>query len=356
MRHRSHRRRRAAAAAIALSTLAVSAPLVAYASDGPSAAQHGSESATAAAPAPSIERLFGADRYETAAAVSADVFEAGTITAFVASGRDFPDALSAAPVSGLMNGPVLLTQPGWLPPATAREVAALKLDSVFVVGGPGAVSDTVLTQLDPLTAEGSFRMGGRNRYETAATMASWLKLEFPHVVYLASGDDYPDALTGAAAAGSAHDPVLLTGRDTLPVETAAALKRFAPSTVVALGGTGAVSDAVLDRAAAATGTQTGTDRFAGSTRYDTAVEVSRNTFAAGVPVVYIASGESFADALAGAAAGGSLGGPVLLTPPEEMPASAITELTRLAPARVIVLGGPTVVSETVVTQIEDALL
>lgn len=311
-----------------------------------------------AAPRPqtTIERIFGADRYETAAAVSADAFpRTGVITAFVASGVDFPDALASAAVAGSMDGPVLLTKPGYLPAASAREITALSVDSVFVTGGPGAVSDGVLHQLESLTG-GAFRFGGADRYATAAALLPWWMLEFPDVVFLASGADYPDALSGAAAGGHLDVPVLLAAPDRLPAETVAALGRLAPSRVIALGGTGSISDAVLESARRAAGDGATAERRGGATRYDTAVSVSQGTFAdPGVPVVYVASGEDFADALAGAAAGGSIGGPVLLTPPDEAPAAVLAEIRRLAPERVVILGGTSVVSERVATQIAAAV-
>ncbi|QNA92284.1 MULTISPECIES: cell wall-binding repeat-containing protein [unclassified Microbacterium] len=344
----SPRSRRRSFTVVLTLALAVATPLAA----------HPAASATTAAQT-SVERIFGTDRYETAAAVSADAFSrGGVITAFVASGVDFPDALSAAATAGLMDGPVLLTKPGYLPAVTAQEVDALELDSVFVTGGTGAVSDTVLRQLEPLTAEGSFRFGGADRYATAAAMLPWWTLEFPDTVFLASGADYPDALSGAAAAGFLHSPVLLTAPDALPAQTADALRRLAPSTVIALGGTGSLSDAVLESARLATGVDDATtERRGGQTRYDTAVSVSQGTFATGarVPIVYVASGENFADALAGAAAGGSLGGPVLLTPAQDAPAAVLAELRRLDPQRVVILGGPSVISDHVATQIAAAL-
>ncbi|MFD5215738.1 cell wall-binding repeat-containing protein, partial [Microbacterium sp. NPDC058345] len=76
--------------------------------------------------------------------------------------------------------------------------------------------------------------------------------------------------------------------------------------------------------------------------------VSKASFPeSGVPVVYVANGMDFPDALAGAAAAGTLGGPVLLTSQSALPSSVKSELSRLAPKRVVVLGGTGVVSATV---------
>src|SRR4029077_18815294 len=77
--------------------------------------------------------------------------------------------------------------------------------------------------------------------------------------------------------------------------------------------------------------------------------MSAATFEAGAPIAYVAVGTNFADALAGAAAAGHAGAPVLLVAPTSIPAPIATELSRLAPAAITVLGGPSVVASSVVT-------
>lgn len=303
----------------------------------------------------SVERQYGADRYETAVQVSQSAFPyEGVNTAFVASGRNFPDALAAAAAAGALGGPVLLTQPGSVGQSTIDEIDALNPEYLIVAGGTGVVSNTVYNELAAYATVDRYRAAGQNRYDTAGLISTlW---DSTGVVYLASGTDYPDALAGAAAASGEGAPVLLATRDRLPAETAAALKYHAPSKLVVLGGSGALSEKVVSQAkAAAGGSVVLTYRLFGSSRYDTAVEISRVTFSPRVLVVYIASGMSFADALAGAAAAGNLGGPVLLTMPTSISPATIAEIKRLDPVRVVVLGGPSVVTDAVYQQIEDAL-
>ena len=90
----------------------------------------------------------------------------------------------------------------------------------------------------------------------------------------------------------------------------------------------------------------GLSRWAGLDRYGTAAAVAA-TYPAGVPVAYVASGLGFADALAGAPAAARDGGPLLLVRPDAIPAATATELARLRPGRIVVLGGPASVSEAV---------
>ena len=93
-------------------------------------------------------------------------------------------------------------------------------------------------------------------------------------------------------------------------------------------------------------------RLGGADRYATAVAVSAATYSPGVSVVYLASGTGFADALAGAPAAGMQAGPVLLVTPTSIPAVVATELTRLHPARIVILGGTGAVSAAVQTAID----
>ena len=93
------------------------------------------------------------------------------------------------------------------------------------------------------------------------------------------------------------------------------------------------------------------ERYAGSDRYATAAVVSANTFSPGVPVAYVAVGSDFPDALAGVPAAIRRGGPILLTRTTSIPAATASELSRLNPAEIVVLGGTAAVSSTVESQL-----
>ena len=186
---------------------------------------------------------------------------------------------------------------------------------------------------------------GEDRYATAVELsfAAFTNeaIDPVHTVYVASGEAFPDALSAGAAAAVAPDgggPVLLTRRDTLPDVTKAELDRLDPTRIVLVGGTSAVSNTVKDALEAYA-----TDpvvRLHGQTRFDTSAAISFATFSVGVPVAYVATGvHSFADALAGSAAAGSQGGPVLLVDHHNIPSAIASELDRLNPAKIVVLGG-----------------
>lgn len=88
----------------------------------------------------------------------------------------------------------------------------------------------------------------------------------------------------------------------------------------------------------------------GSDRYGTSSAISAATYPTGVPVVFLASGENFPDALTGAPVAAAAGGPLLLTPSSSLPAAIRDELARLSPHRLVVLGGVGVIDHNVVNQ------
>jgi spore germination protein YaaH/putative cell wall-binding protein len=299
-----------------------------------------------------VSRLGGADRYATAAAVSAATFGPGVPVAYIATGQNFPDALAGAAAAGHKGGPLLLTTRDGLPAATAAELARLKPAKIVVLGSSAVVSTAVATALKSYTAGTVSRLGGADRYATAALISAATFAPGVPVAYLATGQNFPDALAGAAAAGHKGGPLLLVTKDALPAAIKAELARLKPAKIVILGSGAVVSAAVATAADAYT---TGSvSRLGGTDRYATAAAVSAATFGPGVPVAYIATGQNFPDALAGAAAAGFKGGPLLLVTTDALPAVVAAELARLEPARIVVLGATSVVSGAVALAAETA--
>ena len=295
-------------------------------------------------------RLAGADRYATAAAVSSNFFAVGPPVAFIATGANFPDALSASPAAALARGPVLLTQKDSLPQATVDELLRLRPASIVVVGGSGVVSDQVVAQLAAYSPGGVTRLAGGDRFATAAAISSAFFGPGGSVVYLATGANFPDALSAGTAAAGAGAPVLLVTRDGVPAATAAELSRLRPQRIVVVGGAGVVGDIVLARLASYTSGSV--SRIAGPDRYATAVAVSAAIFDADAPVeVLVATGANFPDAVAGAAAAGVQRAPLLLVAPTALPSSVASELQRLSAPNTWLLGATGAISDSVRDQI-----
>ncbi len=273
----------------------------------------------------SVVRYGGADRFATAAAVSAATYPAGADAVFVATGSDFPDAVAAGSPAALADAPILLVLKDVVPSATKSELSRLKPTTIFVVGGEAVVSASVASQLDAYASGSVVRLAGTDRFKTAAAIS---KARFPtaSTVYVAIAFNFPDALAGSVAAALDNAPVLLVGKDTVPSATTGELNRLSPNKIVILGGTGVVSPSVESALGAYATTVT---RLAGADRFSTARAISQASFGAGHLDAFVATGENFPDALVGGAAGGNIGAPILLVTKYRVPSATAAEISRL---------------------------
>lgn len=193
------------------------------------------------------------------------------------------------------------------------------------------------------------RLAGSSRYGTAAAVSKRFFAPDRPVVFVVTGADFPDGLAAGPAGARLNGPVLFTGRDSVPGSTGAELRRLRPARIVVVGGPGVVSESVRrDLSAFTTGSVT---RVAGTDRYATAAALSRTTHPRGSTIAYVASGAAFPDARSGGAAAGVQNAPMLLTGAASLPASTRAELERLAPERIMLIGGTGAVSTSVANQL-----
>jgi putative cell wall-binding protein len=195
----------------------------------------------AAASGVTVRRIAGTDRYETMAAISADAFPAGPSVVYLTSGGSFGDTLAAGAAAAGRRAPLLLTAPGSLPSATARELRRLAPGSVVIVGGTGAVSSAVEAQVQGLGLPVR-RISGSDRYRTAVGVAEELPSSRSFIV--ASGDGFADGLAGIPLAGATGAPLLLVDRSDVAPSVTDLLRSRGASSVLLLGGTSAISDAI----------------------------------------------------------------------------------------------------------------
>jgi putative cell wall-binding protein len=198
------------------------------------------------------------------------------------------------------------------------------------------------------------RLGGADRYGVAVSASELVShgAAVP-VVYLAPGAGGVDALAAGPAAARDGGTILYTGPKSLPQAVADELARLAPARVVAVGGTSSIGNAVLQQVTGLLGPGTVVERVSGKNAYATAAALSARSFpTAGVDAVVVASAGDFFGAVAAGPAAALLGAPLLLATRDSLPRETATELRRLAPGRVIVVGGTASVSQAVLGAID----
>ncbi|MBN2840086.1 MAG: cell wall-binding repeat-containing protein [Coriobacteriia bacterium] len=310
-------------------------------------------------PEPDPDRLSGDDRYLTAMAIVADTFGEAE-AAVVASGENFPDALSASGLAGALGGPLVLVRRDSIPAGLITQLTGLGVRDVYLVGGEGVISPAVAGLF---TGAGFTvkRVAGDDRYETSSAIAYEIAdirgVRFGDDAFVARGDDFPDALAVAPLAAGSSRPILLTRTGDLPPVIAGTITDLGLESLSIAGGTGAVSEDVEEDLEAIA---LHVSRLAGGDRYATAVAVAHWGVYAGLASwdhVGIASGTNFPDALAGGIASGRHGGVLLLTAPTALSPATAARLTSEAGkvSKAVVYGGPGAVTENVRSAIATAL-
>jgi putative cell wall-binding protein len=201
-----------------------------------------------------VERISGADRYATSAAIAREIDEHidvdETTPVFVVSGASYADALAVGPAAFAAPGVVLLVSPTQVPSEITRVVRSLGLGSGLAVGGPAAVSNSVLDSLGSAGMPTVRAVGGTDRYATAASFATfgeqrgWLD---GREMGLAVGTNFADALAAGPAMGRARGAVVLSQPTALPRATASAIsvRKARIDSINVYGGPNAVGSRVL---------------------------------------------------------------------------------------------------------------
>jgi putative cell wall-binding protein len=294
-------------------------------------------------------RLGGANRYATAAVVSRTGYAPNVPAAFITTGENFPDALAGAPAAATLRAPLLLVQGNRIPAETAGELSRLRPQRIYVLGSAGVVSDAVLEGLRSYTPSRRVdRLAGPDRYATAAQISEAIFSGGAPMAFIATGQNFPDALAAGPAAAVNASPVLLTQYGELPAATAAELRRLQPKEIVILGSAAGAVSAQVETALRAFSPKV--TRVAGPDRYATAAAIVGRFFPSASDV-FLATGRNFPDALAGSAYAGRDRRPLLLTATAELTAPTRGQLARLDPARTWLLGSSAVVGDAVVSEL-----
>jgi len=188
----------------------------------------------------SITRFAGTDRYDTSAQIANYVGVNNGI--IIATGTDFPDALSVAPISAMKSMPILLSQKSGLDPNMSAFIKDKNIPVSYIIGGTGVLDSSMDASLP-----NSKRLSGNDRFGTNLSINNQFATDLSfHTVYLATGLDFPDALSGSALAAKNNAPIILTDKASISTDIINLMKNKNVKQVVILGGTGVVSQAVED--------------------------------------------------------------------------------------------------------------
>jgi putative cell wall-binding protein len=277
-------------------------------------------------------RIAGQDRFQTATAIS-EKFNSGTVQdVIITSGNNFPDALSASVLAKKLNAPILLVSSTAADSTAAFGYITQHLSpsgTVHIIGGTGVIGKDFETQLTGMGYQNVERIGGADRFATDILIAQKLTVDKNTPVVIASGENFPDALSISSIASSKGWPILLVGKDYLPQAIQDYLANEQPSNVYIVGGTGVVSEDVESQVQSLV-TGASIQRLAGQDRLETNALIIQ-TFTPSPKNIYFATGYDFADALAGSVLAAKTGDPIVLVDPSSstLPPKIVSYFTNL---------------------------
>ncbi len=265
-----------------------------------------------------VERIGGADRTETSLKVLEKL--GGVKKTYLVNGYQFSDALSIAPVAAANNEGIVLATRGSLDASLSKQ----GINEVTLVGGENSISSSVEKSL--ASKFKTKRIAGTDRYKTSEMIVeSTGKKE----VGVATGKDFPDALSSGAFLAKKNLPLLLVNGKT---------QTSLPQGLKGLYTFGGKSSVANDFG----------KRIAGANRYETSEKIAEEFGKS--DVVVLASGTNFADALAAAPLAKKMNAPIVLVKKDSLSENA-KKLVKEA-KKVYVVGGENTISNKLVDEIK----
>jgi putative cell wall-binding protein len=187
-----------------------------------------------------VMRIGGSDRYETNQKIVDNLNVDKGSTVILASADGFADALSVSSIAALKGYPILLSGKDSLPANVVSDITNIHPAHLYIMGGTGVLSTNIEEQIKNINANIKIsRLSGNNRYETSMKIVDFFK-STGDTVTVASGTDFPDALSGALLAARKKSAILLVDNMDLTKQKDL-LKKNSINNIVIFGGEGAVN-------------------------------------------------------------------------------------------------------------------
>lgn len=302
--------------------------------------------ATPTDPPKPLTRLAGFDRYDTAAAIVKDGWTQSDYVV-IAYGENYPDALAASPLAYKYEAPILLTRSNDLPEITKQTLTDLQVKNVIIVGGSGVISATVETELKNMGLNVT-RVFGNDKYDTAVEVAKRVSDPAkPTEIFVVTGDDFSDALSVGSIAANKQMPIILVPKNSVPDSVNNYLAATNISKSYIIGNTDLISENVCSQFPKS-------ERILGSNKYERNIAVLQK-FADNINSerLFLATGELFADALAGSVYCARLSEAIVLIN-NEPPANTKNYYLQRIPgcSKVFVFGGTGIIPDSVISELK----
>lgn len=171
---------------------------------------------------PIRKRLGGVNRRQTSKIIAEEFNNGKVDNVVIASGFSYADALAGSTLAKKLNAPILLvgsTVAESQPSLSYIKEHLNKDGKVYILGGKGAVDESIANSIKLLGYNNITRLAGNDRYKTCKAINEQLNVAKGTPVFLVSGEGFADGLSISSVAAAKGYPVLLTSSNTLSKET-----------------------------------------------------------------------------------------------------------------------------------------
>jgi putative cell wall-binding protein len=290
-----------------------------------------------------VIRISGNDRYETSLNIANNFFNHDSKNVIIASGENFPDAITSGILSKKLGAPIFLVKKDQLPDRTFGNYIhdSQSEGNIYILGGTASVNN----EYDKVPGyTKTIRLNGSDRFSTNSAIVNHVNVEKGAPVIIVNGFQFADALSVSSISAVKGYPIIMSSGDKLNDSAAQMLKNIEPSQVFIIGGQGSISNNVANdiKSTVKNLDDSKITRISGADRYETSLNVCKY-FNLNGDTAIIASGEDFPDALSGTALAAKLNAPIILTNGNDISAQK-RYLDTTSCKKIILIGGQSSVS------------
>ncbi|KAJ51056.1 putative cell wall-binding protein [Clostridium tetanomorphum] len=264
-----------------------------------------------------VNRLYGSDRYKTSVSIS-NTFENGILQSIiVASGKNFPDALTGSVLSKKLNAPILLSSN--IINANEDYIKYInnhldKNGTIYILGGQSSIDDKFINYMKTQGYKNFVRLGGKDRFDTNKSIVNFMDCKKNTPVVIANAHGFADALSISSIAALNEYPIIITSNSSLSLYAKDMLANIQPSNIYIIGGYSSIENNVVNEIKTLIPSLTNDNiiRLEGKDRYETSLSICKY-FNLDTDTAVIANGSKFADALSGSALATKFNAPIILT-------------------------------------------
>lgn len=201
----------------------------------------------------SVQRIAGTDRFATSTLIAEEIIKRTKkpTEVFFVSAFNFPDALSVSSIAAVKNAPIIYAgKDANINENVQKFITKYKnsISKMYAIGGASVVPDSYINKIKQGTSAQTIRLSGKDRFETCLKVNNYFKDSLTGTdVFIASGLNYPDALSGGVYAAMSKSPILLVGKDGVTTSQVNYFNSLKASAAKIIGGTGVVSENIAKK-------------------------------------------------------------------------------------------------------------